>query len=306
MCMWIILAILSALCLGCYDVSKKRSLDGNSVVGVLTVSICLSSALLLIQWLCSRLMPEIMAGTLFYVPHVSLQAHLLIICKAALVLASWLCAYMALKHLPLSLVAPMQATRPMWTLVGAVIIFNEILNGWQWLGVLCALGSVLIYSLVERKKDKQTVIEQKTYLVFLILGILFGSASGLYDKYLMRQLDHNAVQVYYTWYQAVMMVILWAICSRPAGHSALHTGVFKWRRAIVGISVFLVLSDFFYLLALTDTNSLIAVVSTARRAGTVIPFVYGILILKEPHPQRKIWCLAGILLGLVFLLIGTL
>lgn len=303
--MWIILAILSALCLGCYDVSKKRSLTANSVVGVLTVSVLISSVILFPMWLLSRIYPDMMQHTILYVPHVDLYTHGLIIIKSALVLSSWLCAYIALKHLPLSVVAPMQATRPMWTLMGAVFLFSEILNGWQWAGVVCALGSVLIYSLVERKKDKQEMKGQQTYLVFLIVGILLGSASGLYDKYLMRQYDHNAVQVYYTWYQAIMMLIVAGV-NRIQRERGMVQTLFSWRWEIIGISVFLVLSDFFYLLALTYPDSLIAVVATARRAGTIIPFIYGIVILKEQHPLRKVLCLSGILLGLVFLLIGTL
>ena len=304
--MWIGLAILSAFCLGFYDISKKQSLNTNSVVDVLTFSIVISSLLLFPIWLLSRLRPEMMMETLFFVPQVNVSTHLFIIGKSAIVLCSWICAYIALKHLNLSLVSSLQSTRPMWTLLGAVIIFGEVLNGWQWAGVGCAIGSLIIYTLIEQHKNKSQIQTDKRYIIFLILGILFGSASGLYDKYLMRQFDHNAVQVYYTWYQAAMMIMISGFCRFNNRIQHRPPIAFQWRWMIVGISVFLVLSDFFYLLALTYPDSLIAVVSTTRRIGTIIPFLYGILILKEPHPQRKLLCLGGILLGLIFLLIGTL
>jgi transporter family protein len=74
---------------------------------------------------------------------------------------------------------------------------------------------------------------------------------------------------------------------------------------IVLISVFLVISDNVYMLALQDPDSMIAVVSTIRRGGTVIGFAYGLIFLKEPDPWKKLLAMCGILAGLVCLAIGT-
>lgn len=309
--MWVILAILSALCLGFYDISKKRSLRDNSVPDVLTISLLISSAILAIPLGLSRFCPEMMEGSIFYVPRVGLTAHLFIFLKSCIVLSSWVCAYVAIKYLPISVVSPMQATRPMWTLIGALLIFGERLNGWQWAGVVCALGSIFAFSLAEHhteKGDIHTPQNQRKYYICLLLAILIGSASGLYDKYMMRRFDHNAVQVYYTFYQALMMGVVTLIAnrkrslSRSAAQSAIS---FHWTWAIAGISVFLVLSDYVYMLALSDTHSLISVVSTIRRGGTIIPFLYGILVLKEKDPWKKVLCLIGIVIGLLFLAAGS-
>ena len=291
--MWILLAILSAVFLGFYDVSKKRSLTDNSVTGVLTMSIWISSVLVL---------PLLWQG-----PSVDLRTHGFIFLKSCLVLTSWLCTYTATKHLSLSVVSPMQATRPMWTLAGALFIFGEQLNGWQWAGIVCALGSVFLFSFAETKKSdiRRQVKEDKRYYALLALAVLSGAASGLYDKYMMRHFDHNAVQAYYTIYQAVLMTIIFIVHRmrqrRKGELTPLH-----WRWEIAAISVCLVMSDYVYLLALTDPDSLIAVVSTVRRSGTIIPFLYGILYLKEKDPWKKLLCLTGILTGLMFLLAGSL
>jgi len=313
--MWIFLALLSALFLGCYDVAKKRSLMHFHVMEVLTFSVCLSSLLLLPMLLVSRWNPELLTDTIFYVPKVDLRTHGFIFLKSCLVLSSWVCAYIALKHLPLSTVAPMQATRPMWTLIGALLIFGERLTVHQWIGVACALGALFMFSLGnikkvrgERLKVKGNRLQVKgegIYYVLLAIGILLGSCSGLYDKYMMRNFDHNAVQVYYTFYQAILMFIIY-FGSRPKLHQKLHVGsdpVCSFL-PILAISVFLVLSDFVYLLALTYPDSLIAVVATIRRAGTIIPFMYGIIVLKEKDPWRKAICTTGILIGLLFITLG--
>ena len=300
--MWTILAFVSALCLGCYDISKKIALRDNRVVDVLTVSVCVSAVLLSVPLGLSRLLPETLTGTPFIVAPLDLQGHLLTVLKSAIVLSSWIFAYVSLKHLPISIVSPMQATRPMWTLVGALLIFGERLNGWQWVGVVLAIGTIFAYSFRNRKEIRSEG-EDKRYWIFLIFAILIGACSGLYDKFLMRRYDHNAVQVYYTVYQAFMMLVVWLVMNRKTGFK-LHP--LSNLPAIVLISIFLIVSDNVYMLALRDPESMIAVVSTIRRGGTVLGFAYGLMFLKEPDPVHKILCMAGVLAGLVCLAIGSM
>lgn len=305
--MWTFLAFISALCLGFYDVSKKIALRDHPVVDVLTLSVCFSAVLLSVPLICSRFCPAMMVGTPFYVPTMDLQAHLFTVLKSLIVLSSWVCAYMALKHLPISVVSPMQATRPMWTLVGALLIFGERLNTWQWIGVCIALGTILAFSFFTRKPRNSRDYRDpriNRYYVALALAILLGAASGLYDKYLMRRYDHNAVQVYYTFYQAVMMMGVWVIEYARHPRSPRVTS-FSSFLPIALISIFLIISDNVYMLALRDPDSLIAVVSTIRRGGAVIGFAYGLLFLKEENPLPKVLCMIGIGVGLLCLAFGA-
>lgn len=303
--MWTILAFISALCLGFYDISKKIALRDNKVVDVLTLSICVSALLLSIPFWLSRLCPEMMTGTHFYVPTLDLQAHLYTVLKSVIVLSSWVFAYISLKHLPLSVVSPAQATRPMWTLVGALLLFGERLNTWQWIGVLLAIGTIFMLSFKNRSSLMHpTTSADNRYYVALALAILIGACSGLYDKYLMRRYDHNAVQVYYTFYQAIMMIIVWLIANHKSKIKNLKSIKNSW--VIVLISLFLIVSDNVYMLALRDPDSLIAVVSTIRRGGAVIGFAYGLLFLKEPDPWRKVVSMIGICAGLICLAIGSI
>lgn len=307
--MWTVLAFISALCLGCYDISKKIALRQNAVVDVLTISISVSAVLLSVPLLLSCSMPEMMMSTPFYVPALDWQGHLYTILKSVIVLSSWVFAYISLKHLPLSVVSPMQATRPMWTLIGALLLFDEHLNTWQWVGVLLAIGTIFIFSIHPHKKSNHpSSVSDNRYYFALALAILIGACSGLYDKYLMRRYDHNAVQVYYTFYQAVMMGIVWMI-DRYAKRKKSNEPMLITPSSIlpiVCISLFLIVSDNVYMLALRDPDSMIAVVSTIRRGGAVIGFAYGLLVLKEHDAMRKVLCMLGICAGLVCLAIGSL
>lgn len=307
--MWVALAFVSALCLGFYDISKKVALRDNSVVDVLTASVLISSCILLVPLLLSRLAPSLMTETAFFVPMLDLRGHLLTVLKSVIVLSSWLCAYLALKHLPISIVSPWQATRPMWTLIGAMLIFGERLNPWQWTGVLLAIGSIFAFQLSTFNVQRSTFNVQhstlniKHYYVALALAIIIGAGSGLYDKYIMRLYDHNAVQVYYTLYQAVMMIVFCYIHHRR--HPSTLDSRLSTLLPIALISVFLVISDNVYMLALQDPDSMIAVVSTIRRGGTVIGFAYGLIFLKEKDPYKKVLCMLGILAGLICLAFGS-
>ena len=304
--MWTVLAFISAVCLGFYDISKKIALRDNRVVDVLTLSVCISALVLSVPLFCSRFCPQAMVGTHFYVPTLDLQAHLFTVLKSMIVLSSWVFGYISIKHLPISVVSPMQATRPMWTLVGALLIFGERLNTWQWIGVCLAIGTVFVFSFKNKSKITNQKINNRYYIA-LALTILLGACSGLYDKYLMRRYDHNAVQVYYTFYQAILMIIIWIVMNRKnLKFEIIHLKSIKKIGVIALISLFLIVSDNVYMLALRDPDSLIAVVSTIRRGGAVIGFAYGLIFLKEQDPLHKILCMAGICAGLICLAIGSL
>jgi transporter family protein len=200
----------------------------------------------------------------------------------------------------------------MWTLIGAMLIFGERLNPWQWTGVLLAIGSIFAFSFFTREHKSLPSLRSadSRYYIALALAILIGACSGLYDKYIMRLYDHNAVQVYYTLYQAVMMLVFCYIHHRRHPSSpGFRLSTFDFRLStllpVALISVFLVISDNVYMLALQDPDSMIAVVSTIRRGGTVIGFAYGLIFLKEKDPYKKVLCMLGILAGLIFLALGS-
>lgn len=310
--MWTLLAFVSALCLGCYDICKKIALRDLPVVTVLTYSIVFSAGILAIPLWLSVYFPEMMVDTPFFVPTMDAEAHLYTLLKSVIVLSSWVFAYISLKHLPISVVSPMQATRPMWTLVGALLLFGERLNSWQWVGVLLAIGTVFVFSFRSGKKIRHNQVDRR-YYICLALAILVGACSGLYDKYLMRHYDHNAVQVWYTLYQAVMMIAVYAVIKTVEAGKRRAKREQRPQRLLVRvwlpvwlISVFLVVSDNVYMLALRDPDSMIAVVSTIRRGGTVLGFAYGLIFLREPDPWRKALCMIGIGAGLICLAIGSI
>ena len=144
--MWLLLAFCSAALLGFYDVFKKKSLANNAVLPVLGLNTLFSSLIFLPFILVSYFHPEALQDTLFYVPSAGWEVHKFIILKSFIVLSSWTFGYFGMKHLPLTIVGPINATRPVMTLVGALLIFGERLNVYQWIGVLMAIISFFMLS----------------------------------------------------------------------------------------------------------------------------------------------------------------
>ncbi len=143
--MWVLLATVSALCLGFYDVMKKLSVDRNNVLGVLFLN-TLFGAL----FMCPVIITGLMHGN--YGLGGTLQGHGFILIKSGIVLSSWLLGYACIKHLPLTIAGPVNASRPVLVLVGALLIFGERLNGWQWAGVLLGFWSLFFISRVGGKE----------------------------------------------------------------------------------------------------------------------------------------------------------
>lgn len=155
--MWLILAFISAALLGLYDVIKKVSLDGNAVLPVLFLNVLFCCILFLPVIVLSGFFPEVVQDTIIYLPPVAARAHLFLFLKAVIVLSSWVFAYFSLKHLPITIASPIKATQPILTLAGAMVIFGERLNGWQWAGIITAIVSFYLLS-CSGKKDRKSVV----------------------------------------------------------------------------------------------------------------------------------------------------
>lgn len=248
----------------------------------------------------SQIVPEEMKSVRFFVPSMTWSEHGYVFLKACLVLGSWTCAYFGMKNIPITIYSPIRATQPIWTVLGALLLFSEVLPPLQVVGVTVTILSFYFFSLVGLKEGVSWKTNHWVWLV--ILSTLLGADSGLYDKHLMQSFDRVAVQVYSTIYQLFIIGILLLFIWFPRRRSF----PFQWRWSILGISVFLMMADYVYYWSLSSDGALISVISTIRRSGAIVPFTFGALILKEKNLKVKSLLLCGILLGVTLLTLGAL
>lgn len=301
--MWLILAFTSAMLLGFYDVFKKLSLKDNAVIPVLFLNTVFCSLIFLPLVIMSAT-GGIMSGSTLYIPAPAASDHIFIIIKSAIVLGSWICAYYGLKHLPITIASPINATRPILVLLGAIFVFGEKLNIWQWAGVIV---SIIAFGMISVSGKKEGIsIKHSIWIWLVIAGTMIGAISGLYDKYLMQyqHLDKMTVQSWYNFYQAVMMGLVLLFIWRPQRIKG-KTGGFTWRWTIPLISIFLSVADFCYFFALSYPDALISVVSLVRRSGVIVGFLCGWLFFKEQNIKSKSFDLLFVIIAMILLWIGS-
>lgn len=302
--MWLTCAFLSALLLGFYDVSKKQALRRLPVIPVLFANTLLCSLIFLVPVLLSRfglLAPD----HLLYVPQAGWEVQRYILAKSVLVLSSWVCGYYGMKYLPLTIVGPINATRPVMVLLGALIFFGERLNLYQWVGVLLAIVSFFMLSRSGRQEGID--FRHNRWIVCIVAAAILGALSGLYDKYLMASpadggvgLNRMAVQSYYNFYQCAMMGLILAAQKRP--HIEHSSPALLY---ILLISLFLSMADFAYFYALSLDGAMVSVVSMVRRSSVLVSFLVGAYVFHEKNLRSKAIDLGLVLLGMVFLWIGS-
>jgi transporter family protein len=290
--MWILFAICSALGLGFYDVMKKMSVRDNNVPLVLLLNTLFGTVLL----------SPVIIGLLWHGQwglDESLIGHLLIMLKAVIVLSSWILGYFAIKHLPITIQGPINASRPVIVLVGALLVFGERLNLLQWAGILLGFTSLYFISRIGAKEGFS--FKSSRWLWLSIGATVIGAISGLYDKYLMQFYKPLEVQAWFSLYSLVIMAALVAVLRRtmPSGTP------FSWRWTIVGISLFLTVADMAYFYALSLPGSMISVISMIRRGSVLVSFAYGVIVLREKHIKAKLIDLGVLLLSLVLLILGS-
>ena len=298
--MWLTLAFFSATFLGFYDVFKKISLKDNAVLPVLFFNTLFCGLLFLPLILISHKYPDLLNNTLFYVPKVGSRAQLLICVKSVIVLTSWVFGYYGMKHLPITIVGPINATRPVMTLVGAMLIFGERLNAYQWVGVLLALASLYLLSLSGKKEGIN--FQKNKWIIFVALSAIAGACSGLYDKFLLQRVEPMAVQAWFNIYQILIMGVVLLLIWYPRRRQSTP---FQWRWSILFISLFLSIADFAYFYALSLEGVMISIVSMVRRGSVLVSFLFGALVFKEKNLSSKAVDLLFILIGMLFLYFGT-
>jgi drug/metabolite transporter (DMT)-like permease len=290
--------LLSAFFLGCYDLSTKHAVRGNAVLPVLFLANLCSAAI----WgglLASSAAGVALPGAL-HVDTLTGAQHLQVLLKSTIVACSWVCSYFAVKHLPVSLAAPIRATGPIWTLLGATLVLGERPSWLEALGIAITLGSFFGLSVVGAREGVH--FHRNKWVGFLVGGTLLGAVSGLYDKYLFGTLGFSAstVQCWFSIYLALLFLPLavgwkWRWWQRQEFH---------WRWSVVLVSVMLLVADFVYFNALRDPDALVSLVSSLRRGSTLVAFAGGLFLFGEVNGRQKLPAVIGVVIGIVLTILG--
>jgi bacterial/archaeal transporter family protein len=298
--MWVFIALVSSSILGIYDIFKKYSLKENMVISVLFIGSVCGALLFVPLLLLSRYYQGFQDYSLFYIPEASWRAHLFFFSKSMLVGSSWIFAYFAIKHLPITIVSTIRSSGPLWTLFGAIILFGERLNIYQWVGIIIAVFFFYLFGNLGKKEGIQ--FKKNKWIIFSIAATLIGSISSLYDKFLVHEFDKLAMQA---WFSIYMPIFLLPFLLAEKRFLSIKNNTFKWRWTIPMIGISLVLADFAYFWALSQDGAMISIVSALRRTSVVFTFLLAGMFLKEKNVSQKLMVVLGILISVALIIYGT-
>lgn len=298
--MWFFLAVVSSVFLGIYDVAKKKSVTENAVLPVLLLNSIFATLLFLPIIISTEFSLGWFDDTFFHSTKGTLSDHFFVIIKAVIVTSSWIGGYFAVKHLPLTLVGPINATRPILVLLGAILLYSERPNVLQWSGIILSLVSIFLLSRTSKKEGIS--FRHNKWIWVLFLAVLCGGASGLYDKFIMQTLNPIFVQSWFNIYNLVIMSVLVLSLWLPQRKK---TTKFEWRWSIPFVAIFISIADVAYCTSLSDPDAMISIISMTRRASVLISFLCGVILFKEKNIKNKLFDLFLILVGMILIYLGT-
>lgn len=296
---WILASLLSAFFRGIYELCTKHAVHRNAVLPVLFLANLVSAGVWGSLLVLQRCQPELLPAALIVAP-LTLHQHGLLMLKSFIVASSWVATYFAVKHLPVSIASPIRATAPVWTLFGALLVFSERPDSWEWAGVVIILVSVWAFSVAGKREGIH--FHRNRWVGWAVVGMLLGTISSLYDKHLLGNLGLGVATV-----QAWFSIYLACFFLFPAVGWKLRwwsRQEFHWRWSIVFLSLTLLVFDYCYFHALRDPEALVSVVAALRQGSTVVAFSGGVLLFGEVRDRRKTLAVVGLLAGIVITLLG--
>jgi len=296
---WIAVTLLSAVVLGCCELFIKHAVRENAVLPVL-VSLTLYNAGVWAALLAWHAFAPSTVPTMLILEKITVAQHLEIAVKSGLVGASWICSYLAVKHLPVTLASPMRATSPIWTLLGALVLLHEKPAAIKLGGAILTVVGVFGLSWAGRWEGIN--FRRDRWVGLMFLSTILSASSVLYDKHLFAEakFEPSTVQAWFYFYLAAIFLVVGAVWRFGVRDRA----VFRWRWSIPLISVSLLLADFIYFHVLRDPEALIVLVAALRRVSTLVAFIGGWWFFGEVNIRRKLPAVVTMLAGIALMALG--
>lgn len=280
---WLYLTLISGVLLGFYDISKKKAVQYTSVFKVLAAYTLVSFILVSYNFKISI--------------NVEKSILLLIILKSFAVYLSWICNFIAIKRLPISVVTPFNTLMPIFTMLFGVILLGERFPVIKILGIAIMLVSYYIIGKSGKEEIKSHF--QKKY-VFLILGnSLFSSLSAILDRIISKSTSATVLQFWFCFFMALFFSITLAFLYFRKSTRDKTTG--KLSVYIVLMSLLLVISDKIYFTATGIEEAQISIIIPVRNISILVSSIIGGMVFREKNLKVKLVCTVFILAGICIL-----
>lgn len=276
--------------LAAYDLAKKASVKGNSVLGVLLGSTTCGSLAFLIVLLATGRFSEAVTG-------IDTKVVTLGLLKSCIVASSWVFTFCALKSLPITIATPIRSSSPALVFLAALFIYGEVPSVIQAIGLILVFFGYFVFSWAGKHEGIDFFKNRAIWCA--IMGTILAACSSLWDKFVF-QVEASPIAPTQLVYQlGLVLVYAILITMKPLR----GTTPFVFRATIPLVGAFLALSDYLMFNALSYDGVPISVASLVRRFSIVLTFAFGAIIFKEKNLKRKAFALIFVLCGIALLVV---
>lgn len=301
--MWMLLVLAYGIIKGTREICKKKALEGNSVIEVLTVYSIISVLLLT---------PDI--------PNVSGLAgiqYLYIAFKSLVIFIAWIIGFKAIKHLPISVYGVLDLSRVLFATFLALTILKEQPTLFKTLGMILVCAGLLFLklnpkSIKEAREAKLATSDssvssdatfslkrgtQGFYIFLAFVSCALNAVSGLLDKILMKEMTSSQLQFWYMLFLAIYYII-YVVVTRTKIHLSILKNIWVWLLAIL-----LLIMDKALFIANGDPASQVTIMTLIKQSGVIVTILAGKFVFKEKDILHKLICAGIIVAGIVLAVI---
>lgn len=292
--LWIWLVLLYGVLKGAREITKKKSMEKNTILEVLFVYTLLSFLMV--------------APGAQKAGGVEWQDMLFIALKSFVIFIAWIFSFKAIKKMPISLYGLLDLSRVIFSTLMGVFLLGEVMSFGQVVGFILVCAGLLLYRYqtgekrrgkknsagsAEPAKEPAEKVEWKI-VCFALLSCLLNGVSGTMDKVLMLRMRSTQLQFWYMLF-LVLFYLMYIIFTKTKIRlvSALKN---YW---IWILSIMFVIGDKALFIANQSTDSKVTIMTLLKQAGCIVTILAGKFIFKEKNIGYKLFCAAVIITGIV-------
>ncbi len=271
---WILLVLLYGVLKGAREVIKKKSLQGSTVMEVLVVYTILAFLMVLPDYKNAM---GVNPAYLFWIA-----------IKSFIIFAAWICSFVAIDKMPISLYGVLDLSRVLFATFLGVTVLGEALTIHQMMGLVFVLDGLSMLKFNSKKGifgieyGKTSDKVAPVYVICALVSCLLNAASGVFDKLLMKSVNSSQLQFWYMLYLVIFYLIYLIVTKTKIQWKTVLTNY--W---IYMLSILFVIADRALFLANGMADSRVTIMTLIKQSGCVVTILAGKYIFKEKNVGYK-------------------